>query len=236
MQVLLKSDGYPTYHLANVIDDHAMQISHVLRGEEWISSTSKHLMLYKAFNWDPPSYYHLPLLINTDKSKLSKRQNDLNIEHLISSGYLPQALVNFVAFLGWTPADNTQHYSTIHQLAGAFDTSHLHKSPGVVDMNKLIWFGKKQMHDIDVADRRGVDYAILYVQNDIAKRIELGTLPVNSKLLTRTRIERCVVACKTSSTTLADVCKTSYLWAPPDLSADEAVKLKQTVRSVPGVH
>ena len=103
-------------------------------------------------------------------------------------------------------------------------------------MNKLIWFGKKQMHDIDVADRRGVDYAILYVQNDIAKRIELGTLPVNSKLLTRTRIERCVVACKTSSTTLADVCKTSYLWAPPDLSADEAVKLKQTVRSVPGVH
>ena len=104
-QVLLKSDGYPTYHLANVVDDHLMGITHVIRGEEWLSSTPKHVLLYHFFGWDLPVFAHLPLLLNADKSKLSKRQGDVSVEDYRLKGYLPEALVNFVALLGWNPGD-----------------------------------------------------------------------------------------------------------------------------------
>ncbi|HVY67855.1 MAG TPA: glutamate--tRNA ligase, partial [Patescibacteria group bacterium] len=99
-QVILKSDGFPTYHLAVVVDDHFMQITHVIRGEEWIPSTPKHLLLYQAFGWTPPAFAHLPLILNPDKSKLSKRQGDVAVEDFLQKGYLPEALLNFVAFLG----------------------------------------------------------------------------------------------------------------------------------------
>jgi glutamyl/glutaminyl-tRNA synthetase len=102
-QVLIKSDGYPTYHLASVVDDHLMNISHVIRGQEWLSSTPKHLILYKSFGWQPPMFAHLPLLLNADRTKLSKRHGDASVEDFMASGYLPEALVNFVAFLGWSP-------------------------------------------------------------------------------------------------------------------------------------
>ena len=104
-QVLLKSDGYPTYHLANVVDDHMMEVSHVIRGEEWLSSTPKHVLLYQYFGWDLPKFAHLPLLLNPDKSKLSKRQGDVAVEDYRQKGYLKEALINFVAFLGWNPGD-----------------------------------------------------------------------------------------------------------------------------------
>jgi glutamyl/glutaminyl-tRNA synthetase len=102
-QVLLKSDGYPTYHLASVVDDHLMAISHVIRGQEWLSSTPKHLLLYQAFGWRPPAFAHLPLLLNPDRSKLSKRHGDASVEDFQASGFMPEALLNFVAFLGWSP-------------------------------------------------------------------------------------------------------------------------------------
>src|SRR3989344_2637925 len=107
-QVLIKSDGYPTYHLAVVVDDHLMEITHIIRGEEWISSVPKHLQLYKYFGWDVPQMAHLPLLLNSDKSKLSKRQGDVAVGDYIQKGYLPEALINFVAFLGWNPGDDRE--------------------------------------------------------------------------------------------------------------------------------
>ena len=114
-QVLLKTSGFPTYHLANVVDDRLMGITHVMRGEEWLASTAKHLHLYRAFGWDPPAFAHIPLLVNTDRSKLSKRQGDLRVEALRAAGVLPSALVNFVAFLGWSsPNLQAELYATSH--------------------------------------------------------------------------------------------------------------------------
>ena len=101
-QVLIKADGFPTYHLAVVVDDHLMEITHVLRGEEWISSAPKHLLLYEAFGWQPPTFAHLPLIRNRDKSKISKRKNDVSILSYRQKGYLPEAVINFISLLGWS--------------------------------------------------------------------------------------------------------------------------------------
>jgi glutamyl/glutaminyl-tRNA synthetase len=110
--VLMKSDGYPTYHLANVIDDHLMGITHVLRGEEWLPSTPKHLILYQSFGWTAPQFVHLPLLLNADKSKLSKRSGDVHLEDYIRRGYLPEAVMNFVALLGWHPDSDQEIFDS----------------------------------------------------------------------------------------------------------------------------
>ena len=115
-QVLLKSDGYPTYHLANVVDDHLMGITHVIRGEEWLSSTPKHIILYDYFEWEKPVFTHLPLLLNPDKSKLSKRQGDVAVEDYRDKGYLKEALINFVALLGWNFGDDKEFYEWMNSL------------------------------------------------------------------------------------------------------------------------
>ncbi|RHY93295.1 hypothetical protein DYB35_000177 [Aphanomyces astaci] len=116
-QVLMKSDGFPTYHLANVVDDHLMGITHVIRGEEWLSSTPKHLLLYQFLGFEPPKFAHLGLLLNEDRSKLSKRQGDVAVEDFQKKGYLAPGLVNFVALLGWNPSDgNTQEIFTLDEL------------------------------------------------------------------------------------------------------------------------
>ncbi len=107
-QVLIKSDGFPTYHLAVVVDDHLMGITHIIRGEEWLSSVPKHILLYQYFGWELPEYVHLPLLLNPDKSKLSKRQGDVAVEDYRAKGYLKEAIVNFIAFLGWNPGDERE--------------------------------------------------------------------------------------------------------------------------------
>ena len=137
-QVILKSDGFPTYHLAVVVDDHFMEISHVIRGDEWIPSTPKHLLLYKAFGWEPTEFAHLPLILNTDKSKLSKRQGDVSVEDFLNKGYLPQALLNFVAFLGWNPKSEKEIFS-MAELIAEFSLSNVNKSGAVLDINKLDW-------------------------------------------------------------------------------------------------
>src|SRR5205823_5539566 len=110
-QVLLKSDGFPTYHLAHVIDDHLMEIDMVIRGEEWLSSLPKHLLLFRYLGWTPPRYAHVPLLLNKDKSKLSKRQNAVSVEEYIEKGYLPEAMLNFLAMLGWSPSTSRAELS-----------------------------------------------------------------------------------------------------------------------------
>jgi glutamyl-tRNA synthetase len=135
-QVLIKSDGFPTYHLANVVDDHLMEISHVIRGEEWLSSTPKHVLLYDAFGWERPKFAHLPLLLNPDKSKLSKRQGDVAVEDYRDKGYLKEALINFVALLGWNAGDDKEFYY-INELIDAFSLERVNKAGAVFDVVKL---------------------------------------------------------------------------------------------------
>lgn len=137
-QVLIKSDGFPTYHMAVVVDDHLMNISHVIRGDEWISSTPKHVILYRLFGWDAPKFAHLPLLLNPDKSKLSKRQGDVAVEDYLNKGYLPDALVNFVALLGFNPKSDQELYS-VDELIQLFDLTKINKSGAVFDVAKLDW-------------------------------------------------------------------------------------------------
>ena len=150
-QVLIKSDGYPTYHLANVIDDHYMQISHVIRGEEWLSSVPKHLFLYEAFGWKPPKMAHLPLLLNADKSKLSKRQGDVAVEDYLAKGYIPQALVNFVALLGWH-AKGDQEIFEPAELIKAFSVKRIGKAGAVFDVEKLQWMNSHYMKNLKLSE------------------------------------------------------------------------------------
>jgi glutamyl-tRNA synthetase len=137
-QVLLKSDGFPTYHLAAVVDDHYMKISHVIRGEEWLSSTPKHLWLYECLGWEPPKWVHLPLILNPDRSKLSKRMNDVSVESYLEKGYLKEALLNFVALLGWHGADDREIYS-LEELCREFSLERVNKAGAVFDLTKLDW-------------------------------------------------------------------------------------------------
>ena len=137
-QVLLKSDGYPTYHLANVVDDHTMGVTHIIRGEEWLSSTPKHVLLYEFLGWDLPAFAHLPLLLNPDRSKLSKRQGDVAVEDYRAKGFLPEALVNFVALLGWNPGDDREIF-TMEELIHEFSLERVGKSGAVFDIEKLRW-------------------------------------------------------------------------------------------------
>jgi len=143
-QVLLKSDGFPTYHLANVIDDHLMQISHVIRGEEWLSSTPKHVLLYQFFGWETPVFAHLPLLLNPDRTKLSKRTADVAVEAYRDDGILPEALLNFVALLGWHPKTEQELFS-VEQLIGEFDMSRVGKAGAVFDVTKLRWLNSEYL-------------------------------------------------------------------------------------------
>ncbi|MBI3336973.1 glutamate--tRNA ligase [Candidatus Peregrinibacteria bacterium] len=137
-QVLLKSDGFPTYHLAHVVDDHLMDIGLVIRGEEWLSSLPKHLLLFQYLGWKPPRYAHVPLILNKDKSKLSKRQSDVAVEDYIQNGYLPEALLNFVALLGWN-SGTPQDIFSLKELIDQFSIERVQKHGAVFDTDKLNW-------------------------------------------------------------------------------------------------
>ncbi len=150
-QVLMKSDGYPTYHLANVVDDHLMQITHVIRGEEWLPSTPKHVQLYEYFGWEPPEFAHLPLLLNTDRSKLSKRQGDVATEDYRSKGFLPTALINFVALLGWNTSDD-QEIFTLDELKEKFSLDRVGKSGAVFDTEKLKWMNQQYIKQLPLEE------------------------------------------------------------------------------------
>jgi glutamyl-tRNA synthetase len=146
-QVLVKSDGFPTYHLAVVVDDHLMGITHALRGEEWISSTPKHLLLYEALGWQPPIFAHLPLLLSTSRAKLSKRQGDVAVEDFLAKGYLPAALLNFVALLGWNPKTE-QELFTLPELVQAFSLEQVNRAGAIVDIARLDWFNNQHIRRI----------------------------------------------------------------------------------------
>ncbi|MFO0764975.1 MAG: glutamate--tRNA ligase [Patescibacteria group bacterium] len=150
-QVLIKSDGFPTYHLAATCDDHDMQISHVIRGEEWLSSLPKHLFIAEAFGWKAPEYAHLPLLLNADRSKLSKRQGDVAVEDYLAKGYLPEALINFVALLGWNPTSDREIF-TKEELAELFDITKVNKAGAVFNVEKLDWLNAHYLKQLSEAE------------------------------------------------------------------------------------
>jgi len=164
-QVLIKSDGFPTYHLANVVDDHLMQITHVIRGEEWLSSTPKHIILYDYFGWEKPVFAHLPLLLNPDKSKLSKRQGDVAVEDYREKGYLKEALINFVALLGWNYGDDKEVYE-IDELIKKFSLERVHKAGAVFNIEKLNWLNFEHL-------RKKSDEEVLKMLRDEIKKSEL---------------------------------------------------------------
>lgn len=137
-QVLLKSDGFPTYHMAVVVDDHAMKISHIIRGEEWLPSTPKHIILYHMLGYPEPTYVHLPTVLNKERKKLSKRQGDVAVEDFRAKGYLPEGLVNYLALIGWSPEDNRELF-TLEELVEHFTLDRVSKTGGIFDLDKLDW-------------------------------------------------------------------------------------------------
>jgi len=155
-QVLQKSDGYPTYHLANVVDDHMMEISHVIRGEEWISSTPKHILLYQQLGWEIPSFAHLPLLRNPDKSKLSKRKNPTGIFYYRDAGYLPEAMLNYLGMMGYTLPDQREIFS-LSELSESFDIKRMSLGGPIFDLAKLKWLNgrylREKLSEDDVVER-----------------------------------------------------------------------------------
>jgi len=146
-QILLKSDGFPTYHLANVVDDHLMEITHVVRAEEWISSTPKHVLLYKAFDWQQPEWIHMPLLRNTDKSKISKRKNPVSINYYRDVGILPHALLNFLGIMGWSFGGDRETFS-VDEMVEVFSWDRVSLGGPVFDQDKLRWMNEQYIHKL----------------------------------------------------------------------------------------
>ena len=145
-QVIQKSDGLPTYHLASVVDDHLMAISHVIRGEEWINSTPKHVLLYERLGWSPPVFIHLPLLRNPDKSKLSKRKNPTSINYYRDSGFLPEAMLNYLGMMGYTLPDQREMFS-LDELCETFDLKRVSLGGPVFDVEKLKWLNGRYLRE-----------------------------------------------------------------------------------------
>ncbi len=152
MQVLIKSDGNPTYHFANVVDDHLMRITHVIRGEEWINSTPKHILLYRYFGWTPPIFCHMPLLRNPDKSKLSKRKNPTSVGYYQAMGYLPEALLNYLGMMGWTMPTGQEKF-TQEEMVANFDLSRVSLGGPIFDIEKLDWLNGKYIRE-DLSDEQ----------------------------------------------------------------------------------
>ena len=155
-QVLLKSDGFPTYHLANVVDDHLMEITHVLRGEEWITSTPKHVVLYRAFGWEAPHFAHLPLLRNADKSKVSKRKNPVSLSYFKEAGYLPEVMVNFLGMMAFTFEDGREIFS-LDDFVEHFTLARVSLGGPVFDLQRLQWLNGRYLRE-RLSEERWVDY------------------------------------------------------------------------------
>ena len=168
--ILIKSDGYPTYNFANVVDDHLMGITHVVRGNEYLSSSPKYNRLYEAFGWEVPVYIHCPLITDENHQKLSKRCGHSSFEDLVEQGFLTEAIVNFVALLGWSPADN-QEIMTLEELVEKFDYHHMNKSPAVFDYTKLKWMNGEYIKKMDFD--KFYEMALPYIKEVITKDYDL---------------------------------------------------------------
>jgi len=180
--ILIKSDGYPTYNFANVVDDHLMGITHVVRGNEYLSSSPKYNRLYEAFGWEVPVYIHCPLITDENHQKLSKRCGHSSFEDLVEQGFLTEAIVNFVALLGWSPADN-QEIMTLEELVEKFDYHHMNKSPAVFDYTKLKWMNGEYIKKMDFD--KFYEMALPYIKEVITKDYDLKKIAH----MVQTRIE-----------------------------------------------
>ena len=160
-QVLLKSDGYPTYHLANIVDDHLMGITHVIRAEEWIASTPKHVQLYKAFGWEEPKWYHMPLLRNADKTKISKRKNPVSLNYYKEEGYLKEGVLNFLALMGWSFGGDREIF-TLEEMVENFSFDRISLGGPVFDLVKLGWVNNHHMRlkDLDELTKLSIPYFV----------------------------------------------------------------------------
>lgn len=147
-QILIKSDGFPTYNFANIIDDHTMNVTHVVRGNEYLSSTPKYNLLYDAFGWDRPVYVHVPPVMKDEKHKLSKRNGDASYQDLVAKGYLPEAVINYIALLGWAPETEQEIYS-LQELIDVFDVARISRSPAIFDIDKLTWMNGVYLRGMD---------------------------------------------------------------------------------------
>ena len=180
--ILIKSDGYPTYNFANVVDDHLMGITHVVRGNEYLSSSPKYTRLYQAFGWEEPVYVHCPLITDENHKKLSKRSGHSSFEDLIDQGFVTEAVVNYVALLGWCPEDNREIFS-LEELVQAFDYHHMSKSPAVFDIQKLRWMNGEYLKAMD--SDRFYEMAEPYIREVIRKPLDLKKIAA----MVKTRIE-----------------------------------------------
>lgn len=180
--ILIKSDGYPTYNFANVVDDHLMGITHVVRGNEYLSSTPKYTRLYQAFGWEEPVYIHCPLITDEEHKKLSKRSGHSSFEDLIEQGFVSEAVVNFIALLGWSSGTNEEIFS-LEELIEKFDYRHINKSPAVFDMAKLRWMNSEYIKKMD--NDRYYELALPYIKEVIKKDLDLKKIAD----LVKTRIE-----------------------------------------------
>ena len=211
--VLIKSDGYPTYNFANVVDDHLMKITHVVRGNEYLSSSPKYNRLYEAFGWQVPIYVHCPTITTEEHKKLSKRSGHSSFEDLLEQGFLTEAIVNFVALLGWSPANN-QEFFTLEELVKEFDYHNMSKSPAVFDMTKLRWMNGEYIKKMD--DDKFFEIAKPYLEAVIKKPLNLKKIAG----MVKTRIE-----------TLLDIAdQIDFFEEMPEYSADMYVhkKMKTT--------
>ncbi len=167
-QILLKSDGYPTYNFANVIDDHLMGITHVIRGNEYLSQTPKYNLLYEAFGWVAPTYIHVPMVLGSDGNKLSKRNGDASFMDLYNEGFLPEAIVNYLVLLGWSPETNEEVYK-MDELIKVFDPKRISKSPATYDIKKLKWFNHKYINNM-LSEQEYLEYIKPFLTWDISNK------------------------------------------------------------------
>ncbi|OGD86934.1 hypothetical protein A2870_00305 [Candidatus Curtissbacteria bacterium RIFCSPHIGHO2_01_FULL_41_11] len=198
--VILKSDGFPTYHLGVVVDDHLMEITDVLRGDEWISSTPKHLMLYEALGWQPPKFAHLPVIVGPDKSKLSKRHGAKSILDYKEEGYLPQALINFMVLLGWSPppevarrniGEKEKELFTLEELTKIFSIDRVNTTSPVFNIEKLNWFNKKYLQMLSLPDLIGKikDFSSRAIRTDDRQLSQIVNL-VRDRMTTLTDFDK----------------------------------------------
>ncbi|KAL8174941.1 UNVERIFIED_CONTAM: Glutamyl-tRNA synthetase [Gekko kuhli] len=217
--VILKSDGFPTYHLANVVDDHRMGVSHVLRGAEWLASTSKHLLLYRAFGWDPPRFGHLPLLLNADGSKLSKRQGHVYVEHFTRDGYLPAALIDAITNCGSGFSENRMG-RTLEELVAEFDVAKIEKHSALLDLGKLSEFNRIHLAR-QIGDERRRPDLVAEVQASVER--VYGEQLADRGVLEKAYVEQVLLLRRGHISRLQDLVSPQYafLWIRPTVPHEE---------------
>ena len=231
-QVLMKSDGFPTYHLANVVDDHDMKITHVIRGEDWLPSTPKHILLYRAFAWDTPTFAHLPLLKSSQGGKLSKREGDMSVQHFLDQGYLPESLINFCALLGWNPQADQELY-TIDELIAQFDLTKVNKSGAALNFEKLQWMNRVYLKKME--PRHLIIHAlpILESQGFADGDEETYALPNTDLVVTKETLASILALGLERASTIAEAIESiKFFFERPKLDKDLLIWKKQTAEEL----